>query len=199
VRRATLVSIGAIALLAGCIPPPGPRPPSYQSDPRVISLQPLVVFQGSTGPVSQETSTLRDVHGALPTKRVSAEECQHGIQLPISALVGAKAAFSLSAGWGQGGYLKALEHAQEKAEGGQLVDVRVDLRSISVLLGVYIEQCIVVDAGVVPKEALSGPIATPPPATGEPSPPGPVPAPTTTAPPPVIPPPDQDAGPPVTL
>jgi hypothetical protein len=195
------LAIGAFAclLVAGCIPPPGPRPPSYKADPRPLSLNALVIFQGSTGPLSQQTSTLHDVHGAIPTRRVSAEECQHGIQIPISALIGSSASFWLSAGWGQGGYLKALAHAQEKAEGGYLTDVRVDLRSISVLLGIYLEQCIIVDAGVVPKEAVDGPIATPPPPTPPTGEPPPTPPPSSTEPPPNLPPPDQDAGSPVNL
>ena len=187
------------ALSSACLAsPPGPRPPSYQADSRVLRLNPITVFQSSTGPVSQQTSTLQDVHGVLPTKRVQAEECQHGIQLPIGALVSANNSLYLSAGWGQGGYIKALGRAQERAEGGHLVDVRVDLRTISVLLGVYIEQCVVVDAGVVPAAALSGTIPTPP--TTAPTTPPPAPSeqpPVPSEPPPI--PVDADAGPPIQL
>jgi hypothetical protein len=161
------------------------RPPSYQADTHQLRLQPLTIFQSSVGPVSQQTGALRDVHGAIPERRVTAEECQYGLQLPLLSLItGGKVSLSLSAGWGQGGYDKALAKAQREAgPETYLVDVRADLRSISVLLGIWQQQCVIVDAGVVPPSALTEP-PTPSPS--------PSPAP---APPPVI---DADGGAPPT-
>lgn len=128
-------------------------PPTYVANGQTLPLSPIVIYQGSSGPLSYQAPDPGDAQappGSTPV--VTGEACQSGFQLPWAyskQLMG-----SISAGWGQGGYVEALTRAQAKAPAHSLLyDVRVDLRQTSVL-SLWRQLCLIVTANVAPDHAV---------------------------------------------
>lgn len=130
--------------------------PAYQANEKLLSLAPLVVFQGARGPLSYQTATGRDALRQLPVRRVRGRACQRGFQLPIFAVLSGALDYEysagpsgLSAGWGDGSYEAAINEVRRQLPAGAvLFDVRADLQQRAIL-SVYRELCVVVDAGVM--------------------------------------------------
>lgn len=131
---------------------------TWQADPQVIQTPPVVIYQDSTGPMSYQSRTGADVGRRLPVRRVQGRACQSGLSLGIGALFrlgrtsgdGVRA-LAVSAGWGDAGYREAFAEAERYAEGRPLFDVRADI-NVEWILGIWRQQCIVVDAGVAGDE-----------------------------------------------
>lgn len=105
----------------------------------------LVLFYDSTGPMSFVAMTPRDVpSGARALGTVRGRSCQRGLSIPLSASVRAT---SISAGFGDGSYRKAIEDIKAKnPDLAGIYDVRVDLGQFSVLGGLYRSLCTYVSA-----------------------------------------------------
>jgi hypothetical protein len=151
----TLVSLMS-TLLCGCL---GALTPSaaYIADPQVVALPQWTVYQGSTGSLSYQTAVGRDGQRFIAAPRVQGRACQHGLQVPILGIVAAatnsstlaRGPAAISAGWGDGGYRAAVDNAKAKLpKEAILYDVRADMRH-RLILTVYHEQCVVIDAGVL--------------------------------------------------
>jgi hypothetical protein len=134
----------------------------YQASPTVLALAPVVAYQDSTGSLSYQPPTGKDVGGVVSSTRVEGRACQSGLQIPLG-LIWAMAdssgngarALALSAGWGAGGYSQAMARAQAQAPGGVLYDVEADL-NVEMILGIWRHECVVVNAAVAsPKVAAS--------------------------------------------
>lgn len=142
-RLALLLCCACLA--SACAPPKT----SYEADDRSMNLSQPVVYQGSTGSLSYAAPTGKDVRVATKAVRVGGEACQWGVQIPLDPVLRAAATgapgFSPSAGWGDGGYRRAIADAASKAPGARLHDVRVDL-GVLVVLGVVRRECVRVDA-----------------------------------------------------
>ncbi|MGI5862885.1 MAG: hypothetical protein ACOX6T_12610 [Myxococcales bacterium] len=147
-----------LPLLALCAAGCATLPPPYEASSGRLVLAPLVIYQDSAGPLSYQAPVGQRLRGA-PVARVEGRACQSGLQIPLGLLVGvaenggdvAAAVSTISAGWGDGGYERALQEALEDARlkgySGELYDVRADLNVIQVL-GVWRQQCLVVTASV---------------------------------------------------
>jgi hypothetical protein len=156
-RRFCMPAVGAL-LTWGCAGQLVPAT-SFQANPQLLSLAPLVVFQRSSGPLSYQTAVGRDGQRYTPAQRVRGEACQRGIQVPILAIVAAAAGYeaygganSLSGGWGEGGFQAALEHVRAQMPSQAILyDVQADVHHRS-YLSVYRIQCVSIDAGVLVPE-----------------------------------------------
>lgn len=153
-----------VLCISGCVGSPAL---SYQANPQLLALAPLVVFQGASGTLSYQTAVGRDGQRYTPSPRVRGEACQRGIQLPIIAILmaalGGEAyggAGSLSGGWGEGGFQAALDRVREQMPADAILyDVQADIHHRS-YLSVYRIQCVSIDAGVlVPRRDAETPIA----------------------------------------
>ena len=136
---------------------------SYRANPRVLALPAVVIHQDSSGALSYHTPAGRDVQHLLPRGRAKGRACQRGFQIPLlwNAFVPASnnmGSWSLSAGWGDGGYAQALENLRSKLPADALLyDVRADLH-MRTILSIYAEQCLELDAAVVsPADRLAAP------------------------------------------
>ena len=148
-RRIAVVAALAIVGV-GCMPP-------YVANPG--ASRDGTIYQGSTGPLSYQASTLRDGRALL--REVRGEACQYSIVLPLpigGAAVpdqGSEAGvLQLGVGWGDGGFARAMEDARRDAGGDVLVDVRAD-RHFTTVLWVYRRNCVEVHASV------AAPLASP--------------------------------------
>jgi hypothetical protein len=151
---ARAATIAALALLAvGCMPP-------YAAKPGVMKDGTL--YQGSTGPLSYQASTLIDARA--PLREVTSQACQYAIVLPLpvggvtvpdSGATGLDV-LQLGVGWGDGGYARAMAQAEQDAAGGVLVDVRAD-RHFSTVLWIYRRDCVEIHASVAPPLAVPTP------------------------------------------
>lgn len=105
----------------------------------------LVLFYDSTGPMSFVAMTPRDVpEGAAMLGVVRGRSCQRGVSVPLTASIRAT---SVSAGFGDGSYKKAVEDIKKKhPELTGIYDVKVDLGLFSVLGGLYRSLCTHVSA-----------------------------------------------------
>lgn len=105
----------------------------------------LVLFYDSTGPMSFVAMTPRDVpEGAAMLGVVRGRSCQRGVSVPLTASIRAT---SVSAGFGDGSYKKAVEDIKKKHPGlTGIYDVKVDLGVFSVLGGLYRSLCTYVSA-----------------------------------------------------
>lgn len=105
----------------------------------------LVLFYDSTGPMSFVAMTPRDVpKDARMLGEVRGRSCQRGISVPLSATFRAT---SVSAGFGDGSYKKAVEDIKAKhPDLAGLYDVKVDLGQFSILGGLYRSLCTYVSA-----------------------------------------------------
>jgi hypothetical protein len=144
----------AVVLLEGCAPFLGlTHDPAYDGNgPGAGFLPPLVVYQGSSGPLSYRAP----VDGQTAAPDVRGEACQSGITLPVGLVWAAiksgnaaRAPAFLSTGWGAGGYAEAVSQALAQAPGARLVNVRADLAT-RIILGVWRQQCVRVTAQAVP-------------------------------------------------
>ena len=115
-----------------------------EASPALIPAGGIMLFYGSSGPLSFLTMTPRDVpKGVKQLGEVKGVSCQRGLSIPLSATFRAT---SVSAGYGDGSYAKAVEKikmAKPEVEG--LYDVRTDLRIFSIL-GIYRSLCTEVTA-----------------------------------------------------
>jgi hypothetical protein len=151
-RRVAILASAVALAGAGC----GLRPrTSYEANSQVLQLPSVVVYQGSTGSLSYQSAVGRDVQRLLPHQRAQGRVCQRGIQLPIFAALyafgQARAGQGtwLSTGWGDGSYRAAMDDLRQHVPSGAvLYDVRADV-DIRMILGVYREQCLVLDAGLL--------------------------------------------------
>lgn len=105
----------------------------------------LVLFYDSTGPMSFVAMTPKDVpKDARMLGEVRGRSCQRGVSVPLSATIRAT---SVSAGFGDGSYKKAVEDIKTKhPELVGLYDVKVDLGQFSILGGLYRSLCTYVSA-----------------------------------------------------
>jgi hypothetical protein len=150
--RGWAVLVAGVALL-GCAPLAGrTRDPAYVGNgPGFLMLPPLNVYQDSTGPLSY-----RSPAGPIGAREVHGEACQSGLMLPVGLIWAAiesgntaRAPGFLSAGWGDGGYAKAVAAAAALAPNARLANVRADLNT-RIILGVWRQECVRVVAAVVP-------------------------------------------------
>jgi hypothetical protein len=126
----------------------------YQARSTALVLPPVVAYQNSTGSLSYQSPTGKDVGGVVSSTRVEGRACQSGLQFPVG-LIWALAdssgngaqALALSAGWGAGGYSQAMARAQAQAPNGVLYDVEADL-NVQMILGIWRHECVVVNAAV---------------------------------------------------
>jgi hypothetical protein len=127
---------------------------SYHANPRVLALPAVVIHQDSSGPLSYHAPSGGDVQRLVPRGRATGRACQRGFQIPLlwNAFVPASnnmGSWSLSAGWGDGGYAEALKDMRSRLPAEALLfDVQADLH-MRTILSVYAEQCLELDAGVV--------------------------------------------------
>lgn len=128
-----LCSVVSLAWVTGCV---GPQKATYEADPQLLQLRPLVVYQGTTGPMSQRFSAPQPGDAKTPPVEVQGEDCQSGLTL-----------LYLAFGWGEGGYEKAYARAQSNAHGKDLYDVRADLHRTQVL-GIWQQDCTCITASV---------------------------------------------------
>jgi hypothetical protein len=105
----------------------------------------LLLFYDSTGPMSFVAMTPRDVpKDARMLGEVRGRSCQRGVSIPLSATIRAT---SVSAGFGDGSYKKAVEDIKTKhPDLVGLFDVKVDLGQFSILGGLYRSLCTYVSA-----------------------------------------------------
>lgn len=145
-------ALAALALAAGCAA--GLPKLSYEANPRVLALPEIVIHQDSTGALSYHAPAGADAQRLVPRGRAKGRACQRGFQVPLLWNVAvpwrnAMGLWSLSAGWGDGGYARALEDLRSRLPPQALLhDVQVDLH-MRTILSVYAEQCLELDAGVV--------------------------------------------------
>jgi hypothetical protein len=149
--------------------PPGMRPRvSYEGNSQALQYSGYVIFQDSSGALSFHAPVGRDVRKLVTAQRAQGRACQHGFQLPFEPVVAALSsgsvvptAASVSVAWGEGGYRDAMADARRGLpHNAVLYDVRADLSSF-VLLSIYHERCIVLDAAVaLPLEAAVPPVAS---------------------------------------
>jgi hypothetical protein len=139
------------------------RPPvSYVASSQALQSNGLVIFQNSVGALSYHAPVGRDIRKFVSAQRVQGRACQRGFQLPIEPLMATLSgslpptAASVSATWGDGGYRAALDQARRGLpRDAVLYDVRADLATF-VILSIYRERCIVLDAAVaLPLEATA--------------------------------------------
>jgi hypothetical protein len=149
------------ALCAGCAA--GLPGLSYEANPRVLALPALVIHQDSSGALSYHAPARYPGQQLRPRGRAQGRACQRGFQIPLiwNAFVPAPnnmGSWSLSAGWGEGGYIQALEDMRSRLPAGALLhDLRADLH-MRTILSVYAEQCVELDAGVlIPVETAAVP------------------------------------------
>lgn len=119
-----------------------------EDDDALPSMQPpggLHLFYRSTGPMSFVAMTPKDVPAdARPLGEIRSVSCQRGVSIPLSASIRAT---SVSSGFGDGGYKKALElMKKEHPDLVGIYDVKVDLGVFSVLGGLYRSLCTYVTA-----------------------------------------------------
>jgi hypothetical protein len=162
-RTPAIPCLAALAcLLAGCAPMLGQtRDPAYQGNgsSRLHTSGSTLVYQDTVDPLSYRASP-----SALAKRvPVRGEACQSALTLPFGLLLAAFEAGNaaaapafLGAGWGDGGYAKAVAAAGASAPGTRLVDVRADLHT-TIVLGVWRQQCVQISAAAVPVEASLAP------------------------------------------
>jgi hypothetical protein len=118
-----------------------------------MSFAPYVVFRDQTGALSLHAACAKDVQWLGSVRRVSGRACQYGLQIPLNLLSAhndRRRALTLSGGWGDGGASAAMEVAsQGLAVGEMLYDIHVDLNTM-IVLGVWRQECVVVNARVSP-------------------------------------------------
>jgi len=161
ISQLSIACLSLLGMLAGgCMLSPRPRT-SYEVNSQVLALQELVVFQSSTGALSYQAPTGKDVLLKV-APRVRGKACQSGIQVPFY--------WRLSVGWGEGAFKEALGKARAGLpKDAVLFDLRADLNHYSILT-VYRRQCLLVDAAVaVPAQAPAPASAAIPPAPPTPS------------------------------
>jgi hypothetical protein len=160
-RAARPLALALCVWWAGCAA--GLPALSYQANPRVLALPALVVHQDSSGALSYHAPSGRDAQRLVPHGRAKGRACQRGFQIPLlwNAFVPAPnnmGTWSLSAGWGEGGYAQALDDMRSRLPADALLyDVRADLH-MRTILSLYAEQCLELDAAVViPARAQAAP------------------------------------------
>lgn len=114
------------------------------ASPGLIPSGGIMLFYKSAGPLSFVTMTPKDrPAGARELGLVKGVSCQHGLSVPLAAEVRAT---SVSASYGNGGFVKAVEKInKDNPSAAGLYDVRVDLRVLSIL-GIYRKLCTEVTA-----------------------------------------------------
>ena len=138
----------AAAVLAAALAAPAAAIGENDDDDAFPSLNwpgGFVLFLDATAPMSFVAMTPRDVPaGARPLGELSTYTCQRGVAIPLAAQVNAS---SVSGGYGDGGYKRALELLkQEHPELVGVYDVKVDLGIFSLLGGLYRSLCTYVSA-----------------------------------------------------
>jgi hypothetical protein len=145
------LTLAALTLWAGCAA--GLPELSYEANPRALLLPELVIHQDSTGALSYHAPSGRDAQQFVPRGRAKGRACQRGFQIPLlwNAFVpphNNMGTWSLSAGWGEGGYARALEDMRSQLPADALLyDLQADLHMRTVL-SVYAAQCLELDAAV---------------------------------------------------
>lgn len=145
----------AVVLLSGCATVIGhTRDPNEQGNGAsgLYAAGTVLLYQDSVGPLSYRSVS----GGAAPSRAVNGVACQSAITIPFGLIWAvaqsgspANAAGFLGAGWGDGGYAKAVAAAQAAAPGSRLTDVRADLRT-RIVLGIWRQQCVQIAATAVP-------------------------------------------------
>lgn len=105
----------------------------------------FVLYYDSTGPMSFVAMTPKDVPpDAKPLGTVRGKSCQRGLSVPLTASIRAT---SISAGFGDGSYRKAIDEIRKQhPDVAGVYDVRVDLGQFSILGGLYRSLCTYVTA-----------------------------------------------------
>jgi len=112
--------------------------------PGLVPAGGIMIFYKSQGPLSFVTMTPKDrPAGARELGTVKGVSCQHGLSIPLAAQIRAT---SVSGGYGDGSFKKAVEEIKKKTpDTAGIYDVRSDLRIFS-LLGIYRKLCTEVTA-----------------------------------------------------
>jgi hypothetical protein len=123
----------------------------YEASPGVISLGGKMIFLFSSGPLSYETLTPGELpKGAKDAGIVQCSSCQHGLSVPLVIPTpsprGGGGGGSLSGGYGNGGFEKAIENLKKDYPDLRGVyDVKIDVHRINIL-GIYRKLCTEVTA-----------------------------------------------------
>lgn len=144
--------------VAGC----AALPPSYEANPQVLALPAVVLHQDSSGALSYHARTPAGDEPLRPWGRAQGRACQQGFQIPVLWSLGMPSynrigTWSISAGWGDGGYGRALADLRKNLPANAvLFDLRADIR-LRTILSVYAEECLELDAAVfLPARARTG-------------------------------------------
>ena len=107
--------------------------------PALLPAGGLMIFYQSQGPLSYVTMTPKDrPASARELGEVRGISCQRGLSIPLAADFRAT---SVSGGYGDGSFAKALEQIKKSRPAASgLYDVRVDLHVFSIL-GIYRKLC----------------------------------------------------------
>ena len=156
IRHLTLV-VSALASLAAC----AALPPSYEANAQLLALPAVVLHQDSSGALSYHARTPAGIQPLSAWGRAQGRACQQGFQIPLLWSLGVPSynrigTWSISAGWGEGGYRHALADLRKNLPANAvLFDLRADVR-LRTILSVYAEECLELDAAVfVPKRELA--------------------------------------------
>jgi len=150
------LALALSTLSFGCLSAMTPKPASYVGDSTGLVLPQWTLYQGSTGSLSYQTAVAADGTRFIAAPRVHGKACQRGLSIPILSALAmsgptmfSRSPGSLSAGWGDGGYQAAVDDAKKNLpKEAILYDVRADLQ-YRMVLTIYHEQCVHVDAGLL--------------------------------------------------
>lgn len=144
-----------LSVVGGC----AALPPTYEANPRLLALPAVVLHQDSSGALSYHARTPAGEVPLRPWGRAQGRACQQSFQLPVLWSLGVPSfnrigTWSISAGWGDGGYNRALADLRKNLPANAvLFDLRADVR-MRTILSVYAEECLELDAAVfLPKQA----------------------------------------------
>jgi hypothetical protein len=142
------VRAAAAALLLALLAAPAAAIGENEDDDALPSMNRtggFVLYYDSMGPMSFVAMTPRDVpKDAKMLGEVSGVSCQRGVSIPLTASIRAT---SVSAGFGDGSYKKAVEEIKRKNPTlAGIYDVKVDLGQFSILGGLYRSLCTYVTA-----------------------------------------------------
>lgn len=132
-----------LALMCGCLLSTSAwaQSASWEARTGLIFAGAFMLFYDSEGPLSYKSLTPWELpNDAVLVGEVAGESCQHGVSIPI--IFSATDRIRVSGAKGDGSFKKALKdlHVRHPDVAG-LYDVKVDVRRISVLAGIYIRDC----------------------------------------------------------
>lgn len=141
---ALILAFLAVALAASAARAAGEED-GQNAHPGILTVGGFYLFYNEQAPLSFVTMVPHEApQDRVELGEVSGRSCQHGASVPTSLSLNAT---SISAAAGNGGYFKALDNIRKAhANLAGIYDVRADLRTFSILRGVYQRLCVEVVA-----------------------------------------------------